>query len=56
MKAQCYEETDQHDLAVQSLKEAADKAEGKQRSSIARILANIHIEHKETDAAVEALW
>lgn len=56
MKARCYEETNQHDLAVQSLREAADKAEGKQRSSIAQILANIHIDHKETDAAVEALW
>ena len=46
MKARCYEETNQHDLAVQSLKEAADKAEGKQRSSMALILANIHIDHE----------
>lgn len=56
MKARCYDATDQHDLAISTLQEAATKAVGDQKSAIFGILAGLLHEQKRDKEAADAVW
>lgn len=56
MKARCYDATDQHELAINTLLEAAAKAVGDQKSAIFGILAGLLHEQKRDEEAADAVW
>jgi len=56
MKARCLDATDQHEQAIATLQEAAQKAVGEQKSAICIIIAGLLHEQKRDEEAADAVW